>query len=146
MFPHVVCMCVCLCICNIAIECIMLIPRSNNHHASNSSHCIYGTSLCSPYILSGTSESQLNALTVAALKSHLKHFKLSVTGPKSALVNHLHLHLPSSLVEGVVDTQASDLQQSVTAQAGYANSAGTDANSLAAAPIKQITTQAYHNN
>jgi len=74
-----------------------------------------------PYILSGASESQLNALTVAALKSHLKHFKLSVTGPKSALVNRLHLHLQSLPDEGVVDTHTSDLQQSVTAQAGSAN-------------------------
>jgi len=87
-----------------------------------------------PYILSGDSESQLNSLTVAALKSHLNNFKLSVTGPKSALVNRLYLHLQSLPDEGVVDLQASDPQQNVTAKAGSANSSGTDANSLEAAP------------
>jgi len=47
----------------------------------------------------------------------------------------LHLHLQSLPDEGVVNTQASDPQQSVTAQAGSANTSGTDANSLETAPL-----------
>jgi len=48
------------------------------------------------YSLSGASKPQLAALTVAALKSHLKHFKLPITGKKSVLVDRLHSHSHSS--------------------------------------------------
>jgi len=49
-----------------------------------------------PYNLTGTSKAQITALTVAALKSHLKHFKLPTTGNTSALINCLFSHLQSS--------------------------------------------------
>ena len=50
-------------------------------------------SSAAPYSLSGASKSHLTALTVAALKSHLKHFKLSTIGKKSELVDRLHSRL-----------------------------------------------------
>ena len=40
-----------------------------------------------PYSLAGASKLQLAAFTAAALKSHLKHFKLSVSGTKATLVD-----------------------------------------------------------
>ena len=48
-----------------------------------------------PYTLVGASKPQLAALTVAALKSHLKHYHLPTTGNKAALVDRLHYHLCS---------------------------------------------------
>ena len=48
-----------------------------------------------PYSLTGASKPLLNALTVGALKSHLKHFHLPTTGNKASLVNRLHTHLQS---------------------------------------------------
>jgi len=62
-----------------------------------------------PYSLSGAPKSQLTALTVAALKSHLKHFKLPVAGRKSELVDRLHSRL---LADNPTDTQYSDTSNS----------------------------------
>jgi len=45
------------------------------------------------YSLAGTSKA---ALTVAALKSHQKQFKLPTAGNKSTLINRLFSHLQSS--------------------------------------------------
>jgi len=62
-----------------------------------------------PFSLLGASKSQLSALTVAALKSHLKHFKLSVAGRKSELVDRLHSRL---LADNPADMQYSDTSNS----------------------------------
>lgn len=48
-----------------------------------------------PYSLSGVSKPELAELTVSALKSHLKHFKLSVSGRKADLVDRLFTHVES---------------------------------------------------
>ena len=58
-------------------------------------------SSAAPYSLSGASKPQLTALTVAALKSHLKHFKLSSAGKKSELVDRLHSYLHADSIEGL---------------------------------------------
>ena len=62
-------------------------------------------SSAAPYSLTGASKPQLTALTVAALKSHLKHFKLSTTGKKSELVDRLHSHLHSSQQDSTTESQ-----------------------------------------
>ena len=62
-------------------------------------------SSAAPYSLAGASKPQLTALTVAALKSHLKHFKLSTTGKKSELVDRLHSHLHSSQQDSTTESQ-----------------------------------------
>ena len=48
-----------------------------------------------PYTLVGAPKPQLAALTVNALRSHLKHYHLATTGNKAALVDRLHNHLSS---------------------------------------------------
>jgi len=71
------------------------------------------------YSLFGASKSQLTTLTVAALKSHLKHFNLSVSGKKFALVDCLHSHLRSSQEDTNNSAQPEDtstLQQNVHSQ------------------------------
>ena len=52
-----------------------------------------------PYSLVGAPKSQLAALTVTALKSHLQHYRLPTTGKKAALVDRLYNHI-CSLSEG----------------------------------------------
>ena len=47
----------------------------------------------SPCSLEVTSKAQLTTLAVAALKLHLKHFKLQTAGNKAALVDCVHSHL-----------------------------------------------------
>jgi len=49
-----------------------------------------------PYSLADASKAQIASLTAAALKSHLKHFKLPTTESKSALVCRLFSYLQSS--------------------------------------------------
>jgi len=49
-----------------------------------------------PYSLVGTSKMQLNALTMTALKLHLKHFRALTTGNKATLVDCLCVQLQSS--------------------------------------------------
>jgi len=56
-----------------------------------------------PYTLNGATKAQLVALTVASLKSHLKHYKLQVVGNKTALVDHLYSHLAGTQ-ENVIDS------------------------------------------
>ena len=48
-----------------------------------------------PYSLVGAPKSQLVALTVTALKSHLQHYRLPTTGKKAALIDHLYNHICS---------------------------------------------------
>ena len=62
-----------------------------------------------PYSLLDALQPQLTALTVAALKLHLKHFKLSTTGKKSKRVGRLHAHLHA---DNTTDLQASDTSNS----------------------------------
>ena len=69
-----------------------------------------------PYSLSGASRPQLTALTVAALKSHLKHFKLLTTGKKSELVDRLHSHLHADSTTDPQVTHTSNSQQNVPPQ------------------------------
>ena len=79
-----------------------------------------------PYSLSGASRPQLTALTVAALKSHLKHFKLLTTGKKSELVDRLHSHLHADSTTDPQVTHISNSQQNVPPQDIHVN-AYTDA-------------------
>ena len=79
-----------------------------------------------PYSLSGASRPQLTALTVAALKLHLKHFKLLTTGEKSKLVDRLHSHPHADSTTDLQVTDISNSQQNVLPQDGPAN-AQTDA-------------------
>ena len=67
----------------------------------------------SPYNLDGTSKAQLSALTIAALKSHLKHFKLQTAGNKAALVDRLHSHLQADATNGT-QGDATNNQQTAT--------------------------------
>ena len=69
-----------------------------------------------PYSLLGASRPQLTALTVAALKSHLKHFKLLTTGKKSELVDRLHSHLHADSTNDPQVTHNSNSQQNVPPQ------------------------------
>ena len=80
-------------------------------------------SSAAPYSLSGASKPQLTALTVAALKSHLKHFKLPSAGKKSELVDRLHSYLHA---DSITDSQVTDSQLDVPPQDGPVN-ARTDA-------------------
>jgi len=48
-----------------------------------------------PYSLVGMPKSQLSALTVTALKSHLQHYRLPTMGKKAALVDRLYDHISS---------------------------------------------------
>jgi len=77
-----------------------------------------------PYTLNGATKAQLAALTVASLKSHLKHFKLQVAGNKTALVNRLYSHLA-----GIQD-DANDSPQAAT---------NTEAHGVAAISSQQIS-------
>jgi len=65
-----------------------------------------------PYSLPGASRPQLAGMTVTALMSHLKHYKLPITGKKSILVDHLHSHLHSSWAIISVDMLDSDTSNS----------------------------------
>ena len=78
-------------------------------------------SSAAPYSLSGASKPQLTALTVAALKSHLKHFKLSTTGKKSVLVDRLLSHLHANSTTASQATVTSNLQQDASHQDGPVN-------------------------
>ena len=75
-------------------------------------------SSAAPYSLSGASKPQLTALTVAALKSHLKHFKLSPAGKKSELVDRLHSYLHA---DSITDSQVTDSQLDAPPQDGPVN-------------------------
>ena len=79
------------------------------------------TGSVAPYSLSGASKPQLTALTVAALKSHLKHFKLSTTGKKSVLVDRLLSHLHANSTTALQATVTSNLQQDASRQDGPTN-------------------------
>ena len=68
----------------------------------------------------------LTALTVAALKSHLKHFKLLTIGKKSELVDRLHSHLHADSTTDPQVTHIINSQQNVPPQDGPVN-AHTDA-------------------
>jgi len=77
------------------------------------------SSPAAPYSLSGASKSQLATLTVAALKLHLKHFNLSVSGKKSAFVDGLYSHLRLSKEDTNNSAQPEDtstVQQNVHTQ------------------------------
>ena len=86
-----------------------------------------------PYSLSGASKPQLTALTVAALKSHLKHFKLPTTGKKSELVDRLHSHLHADNTTHPQVTDTSNSQQDAPSQDAPVNTR-TDAESRQNAP------------
>ena len=79
------------------------------------------TGSAAPYSLLGASKPQLTALTVAALKSHLKHFKLSTTGKKSVLVDRLLSHLHANSTTASQATVTSNLQQDASHQDGPVN-------------------------
>lgn len=79
-----------------------------------------------PYTLNGATKAQLATLTVASLKSHLKHFKLPVAGVKTALVDRLHSHLAGN-------------QEMVTDNPQPA--ANTEAYGAAATGSQQVSTQ-----
>ena len=79
-----------------------------------------------PYSLLGASRPQLTELTVAALKSHLKHFKLLTTRKKSELVDRLHSHLHVDSTTNQQVTDISNSQQNVPPQDRPVN-AQTDA-------------------
>ena len=64
-----------------------------------------------PYSLSGALQPHLTALTVAALKSHLKYFMLSTTRKKSELVGRLHTHLHADNTTDPQVTETSNSQQ-----------------------------------
>ena len=51
--------------------------------------------IAAPYSLSGISKPELAELTVSVLKSHLKHFKLSVSGKKAGRVDCLFIYVES---------------------------------------------------
>ena len=80
-----------------------------------------GPCSAAPYSLSGASKAQLTALTVAALKSHLKHFKLSTTGKKSVLVDQLFSHLHANSTTASQATVTSNSQQDASHQDGPIN-------------------------
>jgi len=65
----------------------------------------------SPYSLNGATRTQLTSLTVSALKSHLKHFKLHTAGNKAALVDRLYSHLQTDTAD---DQQAGSTQADAT--------------------------------
>ena len=67
-----------------------------------------------PNSLAGASKLQLGAFTVAALKSHLKHFKLSTTEIKVALLDRLHSHLCSMEETGINNPHVADTSDSQT--------------------------------
>jgi len=67
-----------------------------------------------PFSLAGTSKLRLAAFTVVALKSHLKHFKLSTTGIKAGLVDRLHSHLYSMEETGTNNPHVADTNDSET--------------------------------
>ena len=75
-------------------------------------------SSAAPYSLLGASKPQLTALTVATLKLHLKHFKLSTTGKKSELVDHLLSHLHANSTTDSQVTVTSNSQQDASHQDG----------------------------
>ena len=74
-----------------------------------------------PYSLAGASKPQLAAFTAAALKSHLKHFKLSVSGTKATLVDQLHSHLQSIQETGTNNVHVADTSDLQTHAASQGN-------------------------
>ena len=60
------------------------------------------------YSLASTSKPRLASFTVVALKSHLKHFKLSTNGIKAALVDCLHSHLHCMEEMGINNPHVAD--------------------------------------
>jgi len=82
-----------------------------------------------PYSLAGASKPQLAAFAVAALKSHLKHFKLSTTGMKAALVDCLHSQLHSMEETGTNNShvpETSDSQSHAPSQRNGASGLHVD--------------------
>ena len=88
---HVCLRVVCVCMCVILYICYLLIVITAMPATRHTT--VVEPSTAAPYSLSGASKPQLTTLTVAALKSHLKHFKLSTNGKKSELVDRLYSHL-----------------------------------------------------
>ena len=74
-----------------------------------------------PYSLLGALRPQLIILTAAALRSHLKHFKLPTTGKKSELVDCLHSRLHADSTTDPQVTDISNSQQNVPPQDGHVN-------------------------
>ena len=66
------------------------------------------------YSLLGALKPQLTAMTVVALKLHLKHFKLSTTGKKSVLVDWLLSHLHANSTTALQATVTSNSQQNAS--------------------------------
>ena len=77
-----------------------------------------------PYILVGAPKPQLAALTVNALRSHLKHYHLATTGNKAALVDRLHNHL-SSFQPGNTNPASAAGSQTTTSVANTNSSVGS---------------------
>ena len=80
--------------------------------------------LTEPYTLVGAPKPQLAALTVNALRSHLKHYHLATTGNKAALVDRLHIHL-SSLQPGNTNPASAAGSQTTTTVANTNSSVGS---------------------
>ena len=77
-----------------------------------------------PYTLVGAPKPQLAALTVNALRSHLKHYHLATTGNKAALVDCLHNYL-SSLQPGNTNPASAAGSQTTTSVANTNSSVGS---------------------
>ena len=90
-----------------------------------------------PYTLVGAPKPQLAALTVNALKSHLKHYRLATTGNKAALVDRLYNHL-RSLQPGNADP--------VSAAGSQANNLGTQTANYVGAQSTPSITQVTNSN
>ena len=95
-----------------------------------------------PYTLVGAPKPQLAALTVNALRSHLKHYHLATTGNKAALVDRLHNHL-SSLQPGNTNPASAAGSQTTTSVANTNGSAGSQSTTSVTQPANS-TTQSTH--
>ena len=95
-----------------------------------------------PYTLVGAPKPQLAALTVNALRSHLKHYHLATTGNEAALVDHLHNHL-SSLQPGNTNPASAAGSQTTTSVANTNGSVGSQSTTSVTQPANS-TTQSTH--
>jgi len=105
--------------CNVAatvlhLICILLTPRSILLSCLRSVEPRLKNLAMPPPIAFQVHQASIAGMTITALKSHLKHYKLPVTGKESVLVDRLHSHLHSSRASisvDMLDSNTSNSQQ-----------------------------------